>query len=91
MSLAARRRAAVTRSETPRRNPARTTARAPSRRASIHSLDGESASRDLVLVSCEGGEDFFLLAPRHFDEVKRAPKLGRDFIEPRVSYRLITS
>ena len=44
-------------------------------------LGGHIASRYLVLVSCEGGEDFFLLAPRHFDEVKGAPKLSRDLVE----------
>jgi hypothetical protein len=36
-------------------------------------LRGHIASRYLVLVSCEGGEDFFFLAPRDFDEVKGAP------------------
>ena len=32
-------------------------------------------------MRCEGGEDFFLLAARHFGEVKGAPKLGRDLVE----------
>ena len=32
-------------------------------------------------MSCKGGKDFFLLAPRHFDEVKSAAKLGRDLVE----------
>jgi hypothetical protein len=32
----------------------------------------QSASRNLAFVSCEGGEDFFLLASRHFDEVQSA-------------------
>ena len=44
-------------------------------------IDGHISSRYLVLVSCKGGEDFFLLAPRHSDKVKGAPKLGRDLIE----------
>ncbi len=36
-------------------------------------LCGHIASRYLVLVSGEGGEDFFFLARRDFDEVKGAP------------------
>src|SRR6476469_8612899 len=52
------------------------------------------SSRYLVLVSCKGGEDFFLLAPRYFDDVKRAPKLGRHLFEfvwrdPEVTMRLL--
>src|SRR5687768_6201799 len=41
----------------------------------------DSASRNLALVSCEGGEDFFLLASRHLDEVQRAPEFRSDLVE----------
>jgi hypothetical protein len=44
-------------------------------------VDAHMSSRYLVLVSCKGGEDFFLLALRHFNDVKGAPKLGRDLVE----------
>ena len=37
--------------------------------------------RYLVLVSCESGEDFSLLARRDFDEVKSASKFSRDLVE----------
>ena len=39
------------------------------------------ASRYLVLMRCEGGEDFSLLTRRHFGEVKAAPQLGRHLVE----------
>ena len=32
-------------------------------------------------MSCKGGENFFLLAPRDFDEVKGASKFSRDLVE----------
>ena len=53
-----------------------------------------SASRYLVLVSGKGGEDVFLLATGHFEEVKGASKLGRDLVEflwrdPEVTMRLL--
>jgi hypothetical protein len=41
----------------------------------------ESASCHLALVSCEGGEDFFLLASRHFDEVQRAAEFRSDLVK----------
>jgi hypothetical protein len=51
----------------------------------VRSADGlgldQSASRDLAFVSCEGGEDFFLLASRHFDEVQRAAEFRRDLVK----------
>ncbi len=39
------------------------------------------ASRYLALMGCEGGEDFSLLASRHFGPVKGAPEHGRDLVK----------
>ncbi len=39
------------------------------------------ACRYLLLMRCEGGEDFSLLPRRHFGEVKAAPQLGRYLVE----------
>ena len=41
----------------------------------------ESARRHLAFVSCEGGENFFLLASRHIDEVQRAAEFRSDLVE----------
>jgi hypothetical protein len=41
----------------------------------------QSASGNLAFVGCEGGEDFFLLASRHFDEVQRAAEFRSDLVE----------
>jgi hypothetical protein len=41
----------------------------------------DSASRNLAFVRCEGGEDFFLLASRHFDEVQRTAEFRSDLVK----------
>src|SRR6185436_7809703 len=55
---------------------------------------GQVTLRNLVLVGCEGGQDLALLARRNLDEIKRATKLGRDFVEfirrdPEVAMRFL--
>src|SRR6478609_8176367 len=61
------------------RNKLSTPPTTPNRPSALR--DGHICSRYLVLVSGKGGEDFFPLPTRHFDEVKGAPKFGGDLVE----------